>query len=530
MRKEVKIGILFFALWFSISGYAQISPGDLVEAHAHLEGISNCTECHVLGDKVSNEKCLACHTLIKERIAQKKGYHASEEVNGKQCASCHNDHHGRSFQIIRFKTDTFRHALTGYQLEGAHTEINCSECHKAEYIHNPDIQKLKNTYLGLGTNCLDCHVDYHQGTLETNCASCHNQKEFKPATLFNHEQTDYPLRGKHRQLDCEQCHPKKARQGKDFQQFSGIASAKCTDCHEDVHNNKFGQNCTQCHSVNSFQRIKNQAKFNHALTNYPLEGMHTQVDCKECHKAGLTAGLAYAKCTDCHTDYHKNELDVNGKDPDCAQCHSVNGFMPSSYSIEEHNKSSFELAGAHLATPCFSCHLKKDEWRFHSLGTHCVDCHENIHEQFIAEKYYPNQDCKTCHTEKSWGGVVFDHNQTSFELKGAHTDIGCRACHFSQSEKGNLVQNFSQFSGNCTDCHDDIHQGQFNEQGKTDCLRCHAFESFKIADFDHSKTLFPLNGAHEKVSCTECHLEIKTKKSSYINYKIKEFKCADCHS
>ena len=47
---------------------AQLSPGDLTTAHSHLDGISNCTQCHVLGNKVSSEKCLVCHTEIKERI------------------------------------------------------------------------------------------------------------------------------------------------------------------------------------------------------------------------------------------------------------------------------------------------------------------------------------------------------------------------------------------------------------------------------------------------------------------------------
>ena len=30
---------------------AQISPGELTKSHAHLEGMLNCTKCHVLGDK-----------------------------------------------------------------------------------------------------------------------------------------------------------------------------------------------------------------------------------------------------------------------------------------------------------------------------------------------------------------------------------------------------------------------------------------------------------------------------------------------
>ncbi len=46
---------------------AQISPGALSSPHSHLEGISNCTQCHELGNKVSDNKCLACHTEITEQ-------------------------------------------------------------------------------------------------------------------------------------------------------------------------------------------------------------------------------------------------------------------------------------------------------------------------------------------------------------------------------------------------------------------------------------------------------------------------------
>ncbi|HSG67212.1 MAG TPA: cytochrome c3 family protein, partial [Bacteroidales bacterium] len=102
---KAKIKILFTLVIGIITwnyAYSQLSPGDLAAVHAHLEGTTNCTQCHVLGDKVSNEKCLDCHREIKARIDQNKGYHSSGEVSGKDCFECHNDHHGRNFQIIRF--------------------------------------------------------------------------------------------------------------------------------------------------------------------------------------------------------------------------------------------------------------------------------------------------------------------------------------------------------------------------------------------------------------------------------------------
>ena len=131
--------IVVLNLMWSLAGFAQISPGELAKPHSHLEGISNCTKCHILGEKVSNDKCLTCHTELKGRIASQKGYHSSAEVKGKQCASCHSDHHGLNFQIIRFDKTKFNHVLSGYKLQGAHSRKKCEDCHKAQFIKDPKI-------------------------------------------------------------------------------------------------------------------------------------------------------------------------------------------------------------------------------------------------------------------------------------------------------------------------------------------------------------------------------------------------------
>ena len=104
----IKLYILILIGGFlSSTATAQISPGDLCKAHADLEGVSNCNRCHEIGNKVSRAKCLDCHKEIKANIDAKKGYHASAEVSAKECAVCHNDHHGRNFQIIRFNIKSF---------------------------------------------------------------------------------------------------------------------------------------------------------------------------------------------------------------------------------------------------------------------------------------------------------------------------------------------------------------------------------------------------------------------------------------
>jgi hypothetical protein len=129
--------------------FAQISPGELASVHAHLEGISNCTKCHTLGSKVTNDKCLECHTEIRTRISANKGFHVSPEVKGKGCMSCHSDHHGRNFEIVRFDKQKFDHTLTGYNLSGAHAAKTCADCHKPVNIVDESVKKKASTYLGL---------------------------------------------------------------------------------------------------------------------------------------------------------------------------------------------------------------------------------------------------------------------------------------------------------------------------------------------------------------------------------------------
>ncbi len=96
--------------------------------------MSNCTKCHELGDKVHNSKCLDCHTEIKSLINTGSGFHASSEVKGKNCSSCHNEHHGRNFRIINFNPEKFDHNKAGFSLTGKHSSTECKKCHKADFI------------------------------------------------------------------------------------------------------------------------------------------------------------------------------------------------------------------------------------------------------------------------------------------------------------------------------------------------------------------------------------------------------------
>ncbi len=518
----------FSFLLFPILVFAQISPGELTTAHASLEGLSNCTKCHVLGDKVTDQKCLDCHKEIGALINEKRGYHNSAEVKNKECINCHGDHFGRNFQIVKFDEKKFDHSKSGYELKAAHDEIKCGDCHTSKNIFNPELKKRKKTFLGLEQKCISCHEDYHQKTLGDDCGSCHLTEDFKKAELFDHNKTKFKLAGAHLKTDCNDCHKLEKRNGKDFRIFKGVHFASCEDCHRDVHNGKFGKDCAKCHSVVSFKQI-NESQFDHSKTNYPLIGLHKQVECKDCHKEKVTAKLKFTNCSDCHKDYHKSEFTVNGQIKKCDDCHNEFGFTPSTYTIEKHQASRFPLAGAHFAIPCRDCHYdaKLDVHKFRFEKMDCIVCHKNVHGDELRTELFNVNLCEECHSTENWKQINFKHERTNFKLIGKHEKIPCNDCHLSKDEAKQYL--FKSVKKSCNDCHTDAHNNQFLVEGKTDCARCHDSYSWYIEKFDHDKSRFKLDGAHSRVECAKCHRAEFVNDKKIIDYKFEDISCISCH-
>lgn len=513
----------------NMAAFPQISPGPLSNAHSHLEGISNCTKCHVLGKAETISKCLECHVEIDDLIKRRKGYHGYSPAGRKPCRECHGEHFGRNFQVIKLDTADFNHHLTGYRLEGKHKTADCSDCHRQQLIRYPVSQKKQGTFLGLGSDCISCHEDVHQNTLSAVCTSCHDQNAFRPAPNFDHSGTRFPLAGRHRQAACTGCHRQETRNGKPFQKFAGVQYTNCTNCHEDIHQGRFGANCRTCHSEFSFKEAGASGTFNHDQTNYPLRGRHSQVDCRECHKGAYTRSIRHTFCSDCHTDYHEGQFVRAGRSPDCSDCHQVTGFSPSTYDIVRHNASGYALKGAHLATPCTACHKPYGKWNFAIRGDRCTNCHSDIHSTFIDQTYYPGQNCLTCHSGESWNTISFDHNRTKFSLEGRHETTGCRQCHFKQTGS-KILQQFSGIGESCENCHEDVHARQFLDNGHNDCQRCHTFNNWSPDKFDHNQARFRLDGKHEGLECMKCHKLADGLIRKYIIYKFNDISCASCHS
>jgi len=525
--KYILYGILIIC-FFPLS--AQISPGKLSNPHKQLEGISNCTQCHDLGDQISEAKCLNCHIKLKSRISSNKGFHASQEVKQKNCISCHSEHHGLKFEMIRFDKKIFNHNSTGYELKGKHKTIDCRNCHKPDFIQDPEIKKNQTTYLGLDPKCLSCHADYHQKTLSSDCTKCHNYNQFKPASEFNHSRTDFPLTGAHLKVTCIECHKKEIRNNVSFQKFASVDFQTCHSCHKDPHDNKFGTNCKACHIDESFHKIKPTSNFNHNLTGFKLEGRHKSIDCRKCHDNRVgSLGLFREfekinklECISCHKDIHEGKFET-----DCKKCHNQESFRVNKNMDQfNHNLTHFPLEGKHQSLDCKKCHkTKMTDPLPHEF---CNQCHTDYHHgEFDQHKIY--NDCSSCHIVQNFKGTTFSieqHQQSAFPLNGAHLATACNACHQKDGK-----WNFRNIGKQCIDCHEDFHKGYIDPSFyvPNQCLNCHAEESWNEVHFDHSKTSFPLLGKHLETQCNKCHFTKELNKPIVQNFKEKSKECNLCH-
>ena len=458
-----------------------------------------------------NQECTTCHSDTHQNTL------------GSNCISCHN------FNAFS-PASNFSHSNTTFPLKGAHSSLDCTSCHKTTQKNKQDFVQYKPIS---HNNCIDCHNDPHQGAFGNKCNQCHNEISFhqlKTNNAFNHALTGFDLVGVHKKIDCIACHDGKNTQVK-YKEFSDDNTITCLTCHNDPHDNKFSSNCIECHDQVSFDiDPKSLLSFDHSSTGFTLVGKHTTVSCIQCHKGEyMTEPIVHNTCMQCHNDYHEG-IFVQ-KYSDCALCHDESGFQETLFDIELHNNTSFPLAGSHVATPCIACHLDNyDKWNFTALGTMCIDCHSNIHEKLLDDKWIPENDCTHCHNTESWPDIRFDHSKTGFILEGKHLRVDCASCHIKYDDLSIIEQNFMTITEECIHCHQNVHGRQFEINGTIDCKRCHSFNHWNPDRFDHNNTRFKLEGAHTKLDCMACHNQTSVENGQTVTiYNINKLQCIDCH-
>jgi hypothetical protein len=179
--------------------------------------------------------CAGCHGSDRSRL---------RGVTHIGCATCHTPRHGSQFgsecarchQPTRFSdVPPFDHAKTGFPLDRRHAAVRCTTCH--------DVQRAPH----LDGQCRTCHGDPHRGRTLTECGECHRPDVWH-LIRFDHDRTEFPLRGKHFVAVCRDCHPN--------DQYTGVRT-ECFNCHRGdrlrangivMGHNMFSFDCIECHS------------------------------------------------------------------------------------------------------------------------------------------------------------------------------------------------------------------------------------------------------------------------------------------
>jgi hypothetical protein len=419
------------------------------------------------------------------------------------------------------------------------TDDDCKRCHESG---NKVVAKL----------CFACHKDLdaeisagrglHGKQYKAKpCEECHVEHVGKTAKLvrwpggaadkLDHALTGYPLEQAHAKVSpCAKCHTKTSPLGK--AQFLGTSTA-CNTCHKDPHAGKFTADCKRCHSLSEWKTFDRKA-FDHQLARFPLTGKHVAVDCAKCHaktkpQAQRFKNLAFDTCAACHPDSHKGEFTAR-KNGECAQCHTIVGFAPTTFGVAEHATTAYPLDGKHAATPCRACHKNPAPRLAWNLpAKQCADCHANPHGTQFA-KEMSQGGCAKCHTALDWHQPNIDHS--TWPLVGAHARTACAACHGEQ-KSGAQPAAYRGIPRTCEGCHDDIHAGQFTQtQPVKACTTCHDATTFKIGKtFDHAKTRYPLDGKHIGLACDKCHTSAALRNgATSVRWRLGYIECRDCHA
>ena len=211
------INLLIIAVLTFAYPHLMVGPGKLIPGHKQLD--QDCFACHVSLTGANSGKCLSCHKPADIGRLTTKGvplikpltstpFH--QKLISQDCVACHSDHAG----VKRYQLHgNFNHALLKKEAVD-----QCQNCHKAP------TDSLHQQITG---NCAQCHTQkkWTPATFDhnkyfgldrdhnTSCVTCHVRNDYKRFTCYGcHEHTQANIRRKHIKEgiskfdDCVECH------------------------------------------------------------------------------------------------------------------------------------------------------------------------------------------------------------------------------------------------------------------------------------------------------------------------------------
>jgi hypothetical protein len=406
----------------------------------------------------ANTACVSCHLTDFQGTTNPNHVQSNFPQT---CQQCHT--------TTTWGNATFDHSTTGFPLSGAHTTLQCTQCH------------VNGNYnlTSANTACVSCHLTDFNSTnnpphasagFPQTCQTCHSTTNWTSAT-FNHTTTGFALTGAHTTLQCAQCH---------VNNNYSLTSGACAQCHQADFNGTTNPNhvqsgfpttCDQCHTTTSWAG----ATFNHASTGFVLSGAHASLQCTQCHNTTFSPSGAYsftnAACIQCHqTDYKGTNAPPHatvGFPTTCDACHNFTNWQNATFN---HNTTTFPLTGYHATNvTCAQCHVNNN---YTTLPTNCDGCHDADYKGTTnpnhASAGFPTT-CDTCHATTSWAGATFNH--TYFPTNHGNANGVCATCHTNSSD-------YSVFQ--CTGCHGNNNSANFKHPNvggyvynSANCYQCH---------------------------------------------------------
>ncbi|MFZ1703234.1 MAG: cytochrome c3 family protein [Saprospiraceae bacterium] len=302
------------------------------------------------------------------------------------------------------------------------------------------------------------------------CSKCHNSENWTFNALestFDHDSTDFILKGQHQNLECRSCH-----QSLEFNK----AESGCLSCHNDIHQQTVGYDCARCH--NSVSWVVENITLMHEQTSFPLIGLHVSLDCIACHvsETNLRFDPIRPECISCHrSDFTQVKMPDHvgqGFPEDCTLCHKQTG---TGWIGEGIVHSFFPLEQGHEINDCTQCHKSSI---YSVINPACINCHmDDFNNANNPDHTLFPTECNLCHTLAiGWRPASFSNHDSRFPIySGNHKGEWdqCIDCH-------TIAGDFNTFS--CIDCHehnnagkmakehDDVNNYQFVS---TACYGCH---------------------------------------------------------
>jgi len=357
--------------------------------------------------------------------------------------------------------------------------------------------------------------DSPHGRLAIDCGECHSPEGWAPlarSPRFQHDGVGFALEATHRSASCRACHGSLV--------FNHVGTA-CADCHQDAHRGELGVACDACHRPTTWT---NQAEIFrvHNRSRFPLLAVHARLDCAACHGGQRVFQYATtpAECGNCHLQTYLGTTSPQhltaGFSRRCEDCHSVTSTTWMGAHFD--HVARFPLRGGHARVACDSCHAGGI---YQGLPSRCESCHQADYARTTNPAHvaggFPTS-CDDCHTIDAWRPAQFDHDLSHFPLTGAHTRVDCAQCHVGGRFTGTATA--------CAACHQPDYDRTTNPDHRasgfpTRCDSCHDTAAWRPAQFNHDRTRFPLEGAHRRVSCEQCH--------SGGRFKGTPTRCFACH-